>query len=215
MCASHLIEGITLPIDDFPFLIGHHPLILAIEALVRKVSVTNATTLVMGESGTGKELVARAIHAHSLVATQPFITVNCGAISGELLESELFGHERGAFTSAIATRAGMFQVAHHGTIFLDEIGELSLALQVKLLRVLQDGEIRPVGANHSMKVDVRIIAATSKDLAQEVRRQGLPSGPLLSSERDSDRHAAPARAPVGPPDVDPALSREAERQASR
>ena len=160
--------------DEFPFLIGSHPLILKIEELIKRLTATDATVLVMGESGTGKELVARAIHALSPRADHPFIPVNCGAIPAELLESEIFGHERGAFTGAIAARAGMFQLADGGTIFLDEIGEMSAPLQVKLLRVLQDGEIRPVGSDRTRKVDVRIIAATNKDLEQEMKRQCLP-----------------------------------------
>ena len=160
-------------IDDFPFLIGNHPLVLKIKALVRKMSVTHASTLVIGESGTGKELVARAIHAHSPLADRPLIAVNCGAIPSELLESELFGHERGAFTGAIRARAGLFQVADGGTVFLDEVGDMSPGLQVKLLRALQDGEIRPVGADRSRKVNVRVIAATSKDLALEIKRHAF------------------------------------------
>jgi transcriptional regulator with PAS, ATPase and Fis domain len=159
--------------DAFPFLIGNHPLIQKIEALVNRLTVTDATVLVMGESGTGKELVARAIHALSLRADHPFIPVNCGAIPAELLESEMFGHERGAFTGAVAARAGMFQLADGGTIFLDEIGEMSSPLQVKLLRVLQDGDIRPVGSDKTRKVDVRVIAATNKDLALEMKRNAF------------------------------------------
>jgi transcriptional regulator with PAS, ATPase and Fis domain len=156
--------------DQFPFLIGQHPLIQKIHALIRKVTATDATVLVMGESGTGKELVARATHQLSPRADKPFIPVNCGAIPAELLESEIFGHERGAFTGAIGARAGMFQLANGGTIFLDEVGEMSPRLQVKLLRVLQDREVRPVGADRTLKVDVRVLAATNKDLQQEVDR---------------------------------------------
>jgi transcriptional regulator with PAS, ATPase and Fis domain len=156
--------------DEFPFIIGNHALIQAVEGLITRLTATDATVLVAGESGTGKELVARAIHALSHRANHPFIPVNCGAIPAELLESEIFGHERGAFTGAIAARAGMFQLANGGTIFLDEIAEMSPSLQVKLLRVLQDGEIRPVGSDRTRKVDVRIIAATNKDLAQEIKR---------------------------------------------
>ncbi len=156
--------------DGFPFLIGQHPLIIKIQILIKKVTSTDATVLVMGESGTGKELVARAVHALSPRADRPFIPVNCGAIPAELLESEIFGHERGAFTGAIGARAGMFQLANGGTIFLDEVGEMSPPLQVKLLRVLQDREIRPVGADRTIRVDVRVIAATNKDLQQEVER---------------------------------------------
>jgi len=159
--------------DGFPFLIGQHPLIQKIQILIKKVTATDATVLVMGESGTGKELVARAIHTLSPRADRPFIPVNCGAIPSELLESEIFGHERGAFTGAIGARAGMFQVANGGTIFLDEVGEMSPPLQVKLLRVLQDREIRPVGADRTIKVDVRVIAATNKDLQLEVERSAF------------------------------------------
>jgi len=154
--------------ESAPSLIGEHPLIMKIGQLVKKVAGTDATCLIMGESGTGKELVARAVHAHSGRVDRPFIPVNCGAIPSELLESEMFGHERGAFTGAIGARAGMFQLANGGTIFLDEVGEMSPALQVKLLRVLQDREIRPVGADRSFRVDLRVIAASNKDLAAEV-----------------------------------------------
>jgi transcriptional regulator with PAS, ATPase and Fis domain len=154
--------------EGSPYLIGEHSLIQKITQLVKKVAGTEATVLIMGESGTGKELVARAIHAFSARADRPFIPVNCGAIPAELLESEMFGHERGAFTGAIGQRAGMFQLANGGTIFLDEVGEMSGTLQVKLLRVLQDREIRPVGADRVTKVDVRVIAASNKELAAEV-----------------------------------------------
>ena len=162
------MSGANGPHESFPLLIGDHPLIQKITQLIRKVAVTDATILIMGESGTGKELVARAVHALSSRADRPFIPVNCGAIPAELLESEMFGHERGAFTGAVGARAGMFQLANGGTIFLDEVGEMSGNLQVKLLRVLQDKEVRPVGADRSLKVDVRVIAASNKELAAEV-----------------------------------------------
>jgi two-component system, NtrC family, response regulator AtoC len=162
------VSGANGPHESFPLLIGDHPLIQKITQLIRKVAVTDATILIMGESGTGKELVARAVHALSSRADRPFIPVNCGAIPAELLESEMFGHERGAFTGAVGARAGMFQLANGGTIFLDEVGEMSGNLQVKLLRVLQDKEVRPVGADRSLKVDVRVIAASNKELAAEV-----------------------------------------------
>jgi transcriptional regulator with PAS, ATPase and Fis domain len=162
------VSGANGPHESFPLLIGDHPLIQKITQLTRKVAVTDATILIMGESGTGKELVARAVHALSSRADRPFIPVNCGAIPAELLESEMFGHERGAFTGAVGARAGMFQLANGGTIFLDEVGEMSGNLQVKLLRVLQDKEVRPVGADRSLKVDVRVIAASNKELAAEV-----------------------------------------------
>ena len=162
------MSGSNGPQEAFPLLIGDHPLIQKITQLIRKVAVTDATILIMGESGTGKELVARAVHTLSSRADRPFIPVNCGAIPAELLESEMFGHERGAFTGAVGARAGMFQLANGGTIFLDEVGEMSGNLQVKLLRVLQDKEVRPVGADRSLKVDVRVIAASNKELAAEV-----------------------------------------------
>jgi len=154
--------------DPAQSLIGEHQLIEKIGQLIRKVAPTDATILIMGESGTGKELVARAVHALSPRADKPFIPVNCGAIPAELLESEMFGHERGAFTGAVGSRAGMFQLANGGTIFMDEVAEMSPPLQVKLLRVLQDRELRPVGGDRSFKVDVRVIAATNKDLQAEV-----------------------------------------------
>ena len=133
-----------------------------------KVAPTDSTVLVTGESGTGKELLVRALHANSRRADKPFVPINCGAIPKELLESELFGHEKGAFTHAIRSRQGRFEMADGGTIFLDEIGEMELSLQVKILRVLQEKEIERVGGTGSKKVDVRIVAATNRDLEAEV-----------------------------------------------
>ena len=154
----------------FDQLIGQHPLVERVHGLIRRVAGTEATCLILGESGTGKELVARSIHTHSARSDKPFIPVNCGAIPAELLESEMFGHEKGSFTGAVGSRAGMFQLAHGGTIFLDEIAEMSPVLQVKLLRVLQDHEIRPVGADRSHRVDVRVVAATNKNLQLQVEK---------------------------------------------
>jgi two-component system response regulator AtoC len=136
---------------------------------IRKVAKYKSTILIAGESGTGKELVAKAIHFNSDRSNHPFIPVNCGAIPENLLESELFGHTKGSFTNAVRTKKGLFEEANGGTMFLDEIGELPLQLQVKLLRVLQDGEIRRIGDSRAIQIDVRIIAATIKDLDKEVR----------------------------------------------
>lgn len=133
-----------------------------------KVAPTDSTVLVTGESGTGKELLVRALHANSKRADKPFVPINCGAIPKELLESELFGHEKGAFTHAIRSRPGRFELADGGTIFLDEIGEMDLSLQVKILRVLQEKEIERVGGTGTKKVDVRVVAATNRDLEREV-----------------------------------------------
>jgi Response regulator containing CheY-like receiver, AAA-type ATPase, and DNA-binding domains len=136
---------------------------------LKKVAPTDSTVLVTGESGTGKELMVRALHAQSKRADKPFVPINCGAIPKELLESELFGHEKGAFTHAIRSRPGRFELAEGGTIFLDEIGEMDLLLQVKILRVLQEREIERVGGLGPKKVDVRIVAATNRDLELEVK----------------------------------------------
>ncbi len=137
--------------------------------LIRRVAPYDVNVLLSGESGTGKELCARALHYNSLRQNKPFVAENCGALPDELLESELFGHKRGAFTGAIEDRVGLFERASGGTIFLDEIGETSPAFQVKLLRVLQEGEIRPLGSNHRRPIDVRVIAATNRDLEEDVR----------------------------------------------
>ena len=137
--------------------------------LVRRVAPYDVNVLVSGESGTGKELCARALHYNSLRRDGPFVAENCGALPDELLESELFGHKRGAFTGASDDRVGLFELADGGTVFLDEIGEISPAFQVKLLRVLQEGEIRPLGSNTRRKVDVRVVSATNRDLETEVR----------------------------------------------
>jgi len=151
-------------------LVGASPTMQAVFDLAEKASRYDTTVLIYGESGTGKELVAQAIHQTGIRCDGPLVTVNCGSIPENLLESELFGYRKGAFTGAERNKAGLFQQAAHGTLFLDEIGEMPLSLQVKLLRVLQEGEVRPVGGLQPEKVDVRILAATAKNLAREVDR---------------------------------------------
>ncbi len=152
----------------FDNIVGSSEPILEVLEMIEKVSTSDSTVLVKGESGTGKELVAKAIHYNSNRASKRLIPVNCGAIPAELLESELFGHIKGAFTGAIANRVGRFELAHEGTIFLDEIGEMSPTLQVKLLRVLQERQFEPVGSTKTVEIDVRIIAATNIDLEKAV-----------------------------------------------
>src|SRR5258705_3615141 len=152
----------------FEGILGRHPSMEAIFEVIRRVAPTDATVLITGDSGTGKELVATALHRLSPRASGRFVPVHCGAIPEELLESEMFGHERGAFTGAVASRPGRFKLADGGTIFLDEIGEMSPKLQVKLLRVLENGRFEPVGSVITQQVDVRIVAATNRALEEAV-----------------------------------------------
>ncbi len=149
-------------------MIGESPAIAAIKEIIEKVAPTDARVLITGSNGTGKELVAHWIHEKSQRSNAPFIEVNCAAIPSELIESELFGHVKGAFTSAIRDRAGKFEAANQGTIFLDEIGDMSLSAQAKVLRVLQENKISRVGTDKDIKVDVRVVAATNKDLKKEI-----------------------------------------------
>jgi two-component system response regulator AtoC len=151
-----------------PELLGKSPAIMRVFRLISKVAEYRTTVLLQGESGTGKELVARALHRQSPRRDKPFVAINCGAIPDTLMESELFGHKRGAFTDAHVDKPGIFQEASAGTLFLDEIGELTLGLQVKLLRVLQESVVRPLGSNKDLQVDVRVIAASVRDLTKEV-----------------------------------------------
>jgi DNA-binding NtrC family response regulator len=163
------LEEALLSKERFGALIGDSPKMLDVYRLITGVAPTSSTVLILGESGTGKELVARAIHQQSHRAKKPFVAVNCGAIPKELVESELFGHVRGAFTGAQTARTGLFESADGGTILLDEVGDLPIAAQVKLLRVLQEGEIKRVGADDTKTVDVRVLAATNVDLMDRIR----------------------------------------------
>jgi two-component system response regulator PilR (NtrC family) len=150
-------------------LVGDSPIMREMMGVVERIAPTSSTVLICGESGTGKELLARAIHVRSTRSDRPFVSINCGAMPGELLESELFGHTRGSFTGAVAAKKGLFEAGNGGTVFLDEIGDTSPAMQVKLLRVLQERRIRRVGGTGETEVDVRVLAATNQDLEEMVR----------------------------------------------
>jgi two-component system response regulator AtoC len=166
-------EQKTVPSDatktNLQDIVGKTAVMLEVYKLVARVAASTATVFVHGESGTGKELVARAIHTHSPRASAPFVPVNCTALTESLLESELFGHAKGSFTGAIAAKRGLFEMANGGTLFLDEIGDMGPKMQAQLLRTLQDGEVRPVGAAEPIRVDVRLVCATNKDLEDEVK----------------------------------------------
>jgi two-component system response regulator PilR (NtrC family) len=166
-----LLKQVVRDRYHFGNIIGQSPKMVVLYDLLEKVSPTKTNILITGESGTGKELVAKAIHYNSPRKEKPFVTLNCGAIPESLIESELFGHMRGAFTDAIATKKGLFEVADEGTIFLDEISELPLLMQVKLLRVLQDKEFKRVGGTEDIRVDVRIISATNINLEEGVKEK--------------------------------------------
>ncbi|HEX8181605.1 MAG TPA: sigma-54 dependent transcriptional regulator [Pyrinomonadaceae bacterium] len=153
---------------SFAEIIGTSEALQAVFRLVEKVAATNTNILIQGESGTGKELIARAIHHHSPRSLRPFVAINCGALPETLLESELFGHVKGAFTGAVANKSGLFRAAEGGTVFLDEIGEVTHAMQVRLLRAVQEHEVTPVGASAPIEFDARIICATNRDLEKEV-----------------------------------------------
>ena len=186
--------------SKYTMLFGHSERMAEVKDLIERVADTDVTVLIRGESGTGKELVARALYASSLRRDKPFVKVNCAALPTELLESELFGFERGAFTGAIQHKPGKFEFANHGTMFLDEIGEMSPPLQAKLLQVLQDGEFARLGGKHDVRVDVRIIAATNRDLENAAARGTVPRGSLLPLECRLHHDAAVAGAAGGDPD---------------
>ena len=164
--------------------------------LARRTARVDTTVLITGPSGAGKERIARLIHAESARAAGPFVAVNCAALTETLLESELFGHAKGAFTGATGDRVGLFEAASGGTLLLDEVGEVSPAMQAKLLRVLQEHEVRRVGESRNRKVNVRVLAATNRNLADEVAKADLPARPLLSAAGHRDPRASPARAPL-------------------
>jgi two-component system response regulator PilR (NtrC family) len=180
LAVGRALETLVLQRENFAFkrdaasrnslenFIGSSPVIEKLKATIRTVAPTTSTVLIYGESGTGKELVARAMHSCSTRASEPFVSINCGAFPETLLESELFGYVKGAFTGASQNKRGLFEVSSNGTIFLDEIGEMSVSMQVKLLRVLQERTIRPVGGTQETPVDVRVIAATNRDLREMV-----------------------------------------------
>jgi DNA-binding NtrC family response regulator len=160
-------------IQTIPNMLGDHPKMSEVFRVVAKIAATTSTVLIVGESGTGKELVARAIHDGSQRRAKPFMAINCAAIPDTLIESELFGHEKGSFTGANAREIGIFEAADGGTVFLDEIGEMNVAMQAKLLRAIQEKEIRRVGGKVNVPLDVRIVSATNKELEQEIKRGGF------------------------------------------
>ncbi|MCG6927816.1 MAG: sigma-54 dependent transcriptional regulator [Acidobacteria bacterium] len=161
-------RALKLSFDDRYRMVGLSPALEKVWEAIRRAAPTNATVLLTGESGVGKELAARAIHRNSLRRDQPFVQVNCAAIPEELIESELFGHEKGSFTGATEKQIGKFELAHRGTIFLDEVGDMSLRTQAKVLRVLQEGEVERIGSQKTIQVDVRVIAATNRKLEDEI-----------------------------------------------
>lgn len=194
---EQLREEVGMKYDFGKAIVGNSPALQKVFALMEKAAKTNITVSITGETGTGKELAAKAVHYNSKLRKKPFVAVNVSAIPAELIESELFGHERGAFTGAQGRRIGKFEEANKGTIFLDEIAELDLSLQAKLLRVLQEREVTRVGGNEAVKLDVRVIVATHRDLAEEVKKGnfredlyyrllGLPINLPALRERGSD-----------------------------
>ena len=206
---SDVAEAVASPFNDIPGsswdssefedIIGDSPALRVALGRVQQVAPTDATVIIMGETGTGKELFARAVHERSPRRNQPFVRVNCAALPSTLIETELFGHERGAFTGAVSMRQGRFEVAHRGTLFLDEIGDLPADVQAKLLRVLQEGEFERVGSSQPRRVDVRVVAATHRDLEAAVKDGHFRADLYLSPQRLSDCAASPARSNRGYP----------------
>ena len=191
-------------------MVGESPALRHVWDAIKRASPTNATVLLLGESGAGKELVARSIHRNSLRSRERFVQVNCAAIPEELIESELFGHEKGSFTGATEKQIGKFEQADRGTIFLDEVGDMSPKTQAKVLRVLQEGEVERLGSARTIKVDVRVIAATNKDLEAEIEKGTFREDLVLPPQRDSDSGPAAARSPRGCPGAGAALCRSVQ-----
>ena len=198
------LENVTLKREvkerrGFDTIVGESEAIRSVLAEVERVAATDATVLLLGETGTGKELFATRIHELSARRSRTMVRINCAAIPPTLIESELFGRERGAFTGALARQVGRFELADHSTIFLDEIGDLPLDVQVKLLRVLEERQIERLGSPRAIRVDTRIIAATHRDLGQASQRRYLPRGSLLPAECVSHPHSAAPGAGRGHP----------------
>ena len=173
MRENRVLQKRVESIQTIPSMIGEHPKMREVFRVVAKIAATSSTVLIVGESGTGKELIAKAIHDGSPRRDKPFMAINCAAIPDTLIESELFGHEKGSFTGASAKEIGVFEAANGGTVFLDEIGEMNVSMQAKLLRAIQEKEIRRVGGKVNVPLDVRIVSATNKELEQEIRRGGF------------------------------------------
>ena len=199
--------------QNFEEIVGESAALRRVLKEVETVAPTESTVLICGETGTGKELIARALHDLSPRRNRTFVKLNCAAIPTGLLESELFGHEKGAFTGAITRRLGRFELAHQGTLFLDEVGDIPPELQPKLLRVLQEQEFERLGSTRTVQVNVRLVAASNRDLSQMVADGHLPQRPLLSPERVSGRAAPVARAPRRHSAARPTISRRSSRGA--
>ena len=189
-----LLKDAVVRLEGASEIYGESQAMRDVRERIARVAPTNATVLITGETGTGKELVARAIHRNSPRASKPFVAVNCAAFTETLLESELFGHEKGAFTGADRQRQGLFEAAHEGTLFLDEAGEMSLAAQAKLFRILTDGELLRVGSTRPRRVDVRVLVATHRNLEQRVKEGLVSRRPFLPAGSGADSSSAPTRA---------------------
>ncbi len=201
---NYLLRRQVAQLHEGSGIIGSCDLIRGVCEVIKRVAPMPSTVLIQGESGTGKELAARAIHKFS-GRDGSFVPINCGAMHAELLESELFGHAKGAFTGAVKAREGLFSYADGGTLFLDEIGEMPLAMQTRLLRVMEERGVRPVGGNRETPVDVRIVAATNRDLKAEVDQGNFREDLYLSTQRAEHPYAGAARADPGPARADRAL----------